>query len=176
MLRSSRLPPRPPRSRRIPRHSPRTDGPGVRRPSPSADQAGPTPHPHVDVDPLVPALAGEDHELVAGAELVASTRPGRRRGGQQERACPPASASPVAPPWGSGTPRASAKNFCGGGPIFGAPTRTSWRGSCGQSRSSRRHGPQAGTPRVCHPVPMGPPAGSVKTPGWRVAVRSVTYT
>ena len=38
---------------------------------------------------------------------------------------------------------------------------------------SRRQGPQAGTPHVCHPVPTGPPAGWVETPGWRVAVRSV---
>ena len=87
--------------------------------------------------------------------------PGGRAGGGT-RACARERAPGCAPP-GSGTrPRLRQKFFAVGRSIFGAPTRTSWRGLSGQS-----HVPAAKDPRPEHLTSAtrspGPPAGWVET-------------
>ena len=100
------------------------------------------------------------------------TRPGGRAGGGT-RACARERA-PGRAPRGSGTRPRLCQNFLAlGRSISARPPGHLGEVVVDNPHRSRRQGPQAGTPHVCHPVPTGPPAGWVKTPRWRVAVRSV---
>ena len=152
--------------RRVPCRSPRSPGQARARIARSDGRRDRYPPDPAGEGQCRPGAAPSTGQLRAAAEDRGTRRTSGRRNARMRARARPRARSPGL--WDPPPP--PPKIFAVGRSIFGAPTRTSWRGCCGQSPRSRRQGPQAGTPRVCHPVPMGPPAGWVKTPGWRVAV------
>jgi hypothetical protein len=85
--------------------------------------------------------------------------------------------APTAPPRGLGPAPASAKDFSGGEGRFSARPP----GHLGEVALDNRRVPAAKNRRLEHLAyvirfPLGPLAGWIKTPGWRMGVRSVAWT